>query len=186
MTDTNINPPSIMTPSIESTISFVAEAHKGQLDKNGQPYILHILRVMNRLGMYASEEERLVALLHDILEDTPVTDTQLSELGYSQKIIDAVYSVTKRWDEDVKGPGSEEAYFRAIKRASENKIGRRVKIADLGDNTDPKRNNTTISSLDRLAKYNKALVMLLSIELEEQYVVAATAKDKALCDIVKK
>lgn len=112
---------------LEDAVSFAAKKHKGQLDKEGQPYILHPLRVM---GMMETKDERIVAVLHDILEDTKTRPEELRKLGLNAKLIDAVEALTRRAEED---------YFDYIRRVKKNRLARRVKLADIADNTDIKR-----------------------------------------------
>lgn len=164
MTDTLIK----HCPSLEDTIILVTNAHRGQKDKKGQQYILHVFRVMVNLGINATDLQRIVALLHDYVEDCfDNRENGLQDLrdrGYPEEVIQAVDSVTKRPDE--KG---EEGYFRAINRAGANPTGRKVKIADLEDNTLPARNLPPLSPVDekRLHKYMKSIVNLQRIELSD-------------------
>ena len=161
MTDMNTNP----CPGLSDTLLYVTEAHRTQVDNAGQPYILHVLRVMGNLGVHATEKERIVALLHDVVEDTGATLDTLRKLGYTEEIIQGVDGVTKRSDEI-----NEAGYFRAIGRASENSLSRRTKIADLEDNTLPSRNeNPDAKRQKRLDKYRRALVHLQQIELHYLY-----------------
>ena len=106
--------------TLERAIVIAAEGHSGAKDKGGKPYILHPLRVMLSLS---SPEERIVAVLHDVCEDCPGwTLDRLRTEGFSERVITALDSVTKRPDED---------YETFIKRAAADPIGRRVKLADL-------------------------------------------------------
>src|SRR5579871_5855288 len=81
-------------PTVEETISFIQRAHAGQTDKAGNEYYLHPIAVMKRLPVEVDDEVRLAALLHDVLEDTAYTRRQLSEMGYSERTLDAVELVT--------------------------------------------------------------------------------------------
>lgn len=83
--------------NIEVALSVALQAHKGQLDKGGAPYILHPLAVLNRVE---SMDEKIVAVLHDVIEDTPVTLEQLQELGFSAEIVEAVRLLTKNESDD--------------------------------------------------------------------------------------
>jgi (p)ppGpp synthase/HD superfamily hydrolase len=98
--------------------------HSGQTDKTGQAYFQHPMRVALRCD---TTEQKIVALLHDTIEDTPVTPEYLLEHGFPQTIVDAVLSVTKR---------DGEIYEDFVKRAAENPIGCIVKLHDLEDNLD--------------------------------------------------
>lgn len=97
-------------------------AHDGHKRKDGTPYIAHPIRVAIRCD---DKLQKIVALLHDVVEDTDVSLEDLRTLGFTQEVIDAVDSVTKR-------PGEKYADF--ILRAKANLIGRPVKIADIEDN----------------------------------------------------
>lgn len=114
-------------PMLERAIEIAAKAHAGQLDKGGQPYILHPLRVMLAL---TSDEARMAAVLHDVLEDTYVSIVDLRLQGFPQTVLDAVEALTRR---------EGETYTGYVLRASENPIARAVKLADLRDNMDPSR-----------------------------------------------
>jgi (p)ppGpp synthase/HD superfamily hydrolase len=136
--------------TLERAIAIAAEAHAGQLDKAGTPYILHPLRMM--LSM-SSIDERIVATLHDVCEDCPGwTFDRLRSEGFSNRIIDAVRSVTKRNAED---------YDDFVRRSAANPIARRVKLADLHDNSDLSRIAVpTERDLQRIAKYRRAIDLI--------------------------
>jgi len=136
--------------TLERAIAIAAEAHAGQVDKASAPYILHPLRVMLRVS---TNEERIVAVLHDVVEDCPGwTFDRLRGEGFSEEVLVALLSVTNREDED---------YEAFVSRASRNPIGRRVKIADLQDNCDLSRISVpTERDHARLEKYRRALGIL--------------------------
>ena len=135
--------------TLERAIVIAAKAHAGVVDKAGQPYILHPLRVMLRLSTL---DERVVAVLHDVLEDTKVTREELRAAGFGEPVIEALNSVTKREGED---------YDAFVRRAAGNPIGRRVKLADLADNSDRGRlPNPTSEDEARFAKYERAMEMI--------------------------
>ncbi len=114
-------------PTLEDAIALAVQAHRGQVDKVGQPYALHVLRVMFRLE---TEQERIVAVLHDVIEDTSHTPDDLRSLGYSEEVLAALDCLTRR---------STETYEQFIERAAANPLARRVKLADLEDNMDIRR-----------------------------------------------
>lgn len=114
-------------PTLEDAILLALQAHRGQVEKDGSPYLLHALRVMLRVQ---SEPERMAAVLHDVVEDTATTLDDLRQLGYSPEVLAAVEGLTRR---------SEETYPEFIERAATNAIALRVKIADLEDNMDVRR-----------------------------------------------
>ena len=134
---------------LENAIEIAVVAHKGQKDKSEAPYILHPLRVMLSLS---SDEDRIVGVLHDVVEDTSWTFDQLREEGFSEEMLAALDTVTKRENED---------YPDFISRSAGNAIGRRVKIADLRDNMDPSRiPEPTEKDLRRIEKYKQAMTQL--------------------------
>lgn len=131
--------------TLERAIEIAVEAHKGQVDKAGAPYILHPLRLMLS---FDSETERIVAVLHDVLEDTPWTSSQLREEGFSAEVLEAVDRLTRR-----KG----ETFDKFTERAGSHPIARRVKIADLKDNMNILRiRKVTGRDLRRLKRYHRA------------------------------
>jgi (p)ppGpp synthase/HD superfamily hydrolase len=112
---------------IERAIGLAAEAHCGQVDKQRKPYIYHLLRVM-----FAVEENaRVVAVLHDLLEDTIYTAHDLRSIQCSQEQIDAIRLLTRT---RAPTPTGKEHYQDYIVRLSSNPIAVEVKIADLQDN----------------------------------------------------
>ena len=138
-----------MKPTEEDAIALARRAHRGQADKAGAPYISHPLRVMNALQ---DPDARVVAVLHDVIEDTPIDDKELARLGYSPHIIEAVLAVTRR---------EGESYEDFVARAALNPIARQVKIADLEDNMDLSRiANPTPKDFARLEKYKRAMAFL--------------------------
>lgn len=129
----------------EKALHIAQKAHNGQTDKAGKPYILHPIRVAQRCN---TDTERIVALLHDVIEDTEITPNNLYSAGFSKTIVDAVLSVTRR---------EYESYFKFIERCCLNPIGRIVKIHDLEDNMDITRlDSLTERDVKRLNKYLKA------------------------------
>lgn len=130
---------------LEKAIGIAVTAHRGQKDRYGAPYILHPLRVMNRLETVA---EKTVAVLHDIVEDTDWTFKALAEEGFDESILSALRCVTK-----VEG----EAYDEFVERSASNSLARRVKLADLEDNLDVRRcEQVKEADCARLEKYRKA------------------------------
>ena len=132
--------------NLEKAIKIAVKAHSGQVEKNGDPGILHPLRVMHSVS---TNEEKIVAVLHDVIEDSKLTFKDLKKAGFSDKIVNAVKSVSNLKGED---------YFKFIKRASKNKIGRIVKIADTYDKLTLER-FTNLSSRN-FNKYKNALDIL--------------------------
>ena len=141
-----------MKPTLEDAIVLAAQKHKGQVDKAGAPYILHPLRVMNFLAREASQDERIVAVLHDVPEDCGVSFEDLAAWGYSPQVLEALELVTRRADE---------TYQEFIERLSPNSMARRVKMCDLRDNMDLSRiAQVTERDLERIERYNKAMRFL--------------------------
>ena len=135
--------------NLERAIEIAVIAHKDQREKSGAPYILHPLRVMLSLE---SEDERIVGVLHDVVEDTPWTFGQLREEGFSDDVLAALDTVTIRANED---------YLDFIARSAGNAIGRQVKMADLRDNIDLSRiPEPTEKDFKRIEKYKHALAEL--------------------------
>ena len=133
----------------ERAAEIAKEAHAGQVDKAGEPYINHPWRVASKL----SGDEGIVALLHDVVEDSEWTLDRLRAEGFSETVLDAIDAVTRRKGED---------YFDFIRRARDNEIGRVVKIHDLFDNLAPER-LAKLSPADRAKaehKYYEALSVL--------------------------
>lgn len=141
--------------TLERAIAIAAEAHAGVKDKAGAPYILHPLRVMLKVGDTPS---RIVAVLHDVVEDSDWTLEDLRKEGFSKAVVDGVSSVTKR---------AGETYEAFVARASRNRIGRRVKLADLEDNCDLGRiRKPTARDHERIRKYRRAIARIRKIGAE--------------------
>lgn len=119
-------------PSVEFTILLIQQLHAGQTDRQGEPYWLHPYRVMRLLPDDASHEARLIALLHDSLEDTDATPAFLEELGYSRHVVDSVALLTRK-------PGVPYMACIAAIIASGNRDAMMVKLADNRHNTCPTR-----------------------------------------------
>jgi (p)ppGpp synthase/HD superfamily hydrolase len=111
-----------MMATIEKALQIAAQAHEGQKDKEGLPYTLHPLRVMSRVE---GDEAQIVAVLHDVIEDTKVTLDELRRAGFSETVLAAVQCVTHRKDEP---------YADYVVACKNNPIARQVKLADLHDN----------------------------------------------------
>ena len=136
--------------NLERAIQIAVTAHSGAKDKGGKPYILHSINVMMRVE---KEDEKIVAILHDVVEDTDWTFDALREEGFSEIIIEALKSVTKH--------NENEDYEEFVKRSLDNDIGRIVKIADLKENLDISRiGDLNEKDILRINKYKKALKVL--------------------------
>lgn len=126
-------------------LEFACNKHKGQKDKGGQPYIFHCVEVA--LGVQ-SESAKVVAYLHDILEDVGADDTEFIAIGVSEEELKAIHLLTKPKDEP---------YMEYIKRVAENPLAREVKMSDLRHNMKIERiPNPTEKDYARIEKYKKA------------------------------
>ncbi|CAM3997190.1 GTP pyrophosphokinase [Vibrio aerogenes CECT 7868] len=135
---------------LDMAIQIATQAHSGQFDKGGQPYILHPLRVMFQ---FDSEKERIVAVLHDVIEDSNITLNEIKGNGFSDEIIEALDCLSRRQDEN---------YDEFIDRVLTNQLACMIKIEDIKDNLNVTRlNNIKEKDLKRLYKYHQALSRLI-------------------------
>ena len=149
--------------TLEKAILIAVQAHQGQKDKAGAPYILHPLRMMLQMP---TEAEQIVAVLHDVVEDTPWTLDALRGEGFSEESIAALDCLTRR---------EGESYEAFIERAGGNPIARRVKLADLADNMDLRRiGQLAENDLTRLKRYHRAW-MRLSEQKVENFITSPLA-----------
>ena len=138
--------------TLERAIAIAAEAHAGQKDRGGAPYILHPIRLMIQMD---SEDAMMAAVLHDVVENSVWTLDDLRKEGFSNEVLNAVDSLTHR---DKEG----ENYWDYIQRAKSDPIAIKVKLADLEDNLNPDRlNEVTEKDEKRFDRYRKAQEMLL-------------------------
>lgn len=136
--------------TLEQAIEIAARAHAGQVDKAGQPYVLHPLRVM--LAVH-TVHERMAAVLHDVVEDTAVTLADLQDAGFPSEVTAAVDVLTKR---------TGETRLAAANRAVADPIARAVKLADVKDNMDLSRiASPTEKDFARLKEYEQVRRVLL-------------------------
>ena len=134
-------------------LKIAIQAHRGQKDKSGREYVMHPIRVAERCK---DPRAKIVALLHDTIEDTEVTAEYLLGEGFPEEIVNGILSVTKR---------EGETYDDFVSRAATNSIGREVKIADLEDNMDIRRLcEITDKDAERLRKYLRAWQFLTKHE----------------------
>jgi (p)ppGpp synthase/HD superfamily hydrolase len=138
---------SILTIALRISI----EAHSNQEDKSGSPYILHPFRLMLRFN---TEKMRVIALLHDVLEDSNHTQEFLIDSGIPQEWVYIIKILTKR---------SYQSYEEYIKDISHNELATLIKIADLEDNMNILRLNILEDKdIERIKKYHKAWKLLSS------------------------
>jgi len=139
--------------TLGKAIAIAAQAHQDQYDKAGAPYILHPLRMMQRMS---SETEMMAAILHDVVEDTAWTLDKLRQAGFAAEVVQAVECLTHR---------DHETYDEFIARVRTNAIASKVKLADLEDNMDIRRLSTlTEKDAERLHKYHRAWLALRQAE----------------------
>ena len=137
--------------NLQRAIEIATLAHKGQFDKSGKDYIGHPLRVME---MGKTEEEKIVGVLHDVIEDTNWTFEALEKEGFSKEVINALRCVTKL--------SENENYDDFIERVKKNPLAVAVKINDLSDNMDIRRlPYLSDKDVKRLKKYLKAYKKLI-------------------------
>ncbi len=138
--------------TLERAITIAAEAHAGQKDRAGAPYILHPIRLMIQMD---SENAMMASVLHDVVEDSVWTLDDLRKEGFSNEVLNAVDCLTHRDEEG-------EDYWDYIQRAKSDPIAIKVKLADLEDNLNSDRlNEVTEKDEKRFDRYRKAQEMLL-------------------------
>ena len=137
--------------TLERAIEIATEAHRGQLDKAGNDYIGHSLRVM---AAGKSTDEKIVGVLHDVVEDSDWTFERLAAEGFSDEVIEALRCVTKI--------SEGEPYDKFIARVKTNPLAVAVKLNDLSDNMDIRRlPYLSDKDVKRLKKYLKAYKQLI-------------------------
>ncbi|RMX06655.1 bifunctional (p)ppGpp synthetase/guanosine-3',5'-bis(diphosphate) 3'-pyrophosphohydrolase [Corticibacter populi] len=137
---------------LERAIVMAVQAHAGQRDDDGSPYILHPLRVMAGLQKPATPEQRMAAVLHDTLEQTALTRADLLAAGIPAEVVEAVEILTRP---------ETESRLSATRRAAQNPIARAVKRADILDNMDLSRIPAAQpEDHARMQEYRAALALL--------------------------
>lgn len=140
------------TEQLDSAIVIAVNAHAGVINKDLTPYILHPIRLMQQAE---TNDEKIVAILHDTVEDTYVTLVDLKDKMFPQHIVDAVDALSKRVGE---------TYEDAIERIALNPLATKIKLLDLYDNIDVTRLPVLGDwELKRTAKYHKAILRLRSV-----------------------
>lgn len=138
---------------LERAIAVATQAHSGQVDKAGEPYILHPLRLMASM---TTEAERVTALLHDVAEDCKGWDVRRITDEFGTEVGAAVDALTKQ---------DGEVYDAYLTRVEANPIAVKVKLADLTDNSDMSRlKHTSEKDKERLRKYQLAISRLMKAE----------------------
>lgn len=135
--------------TLTKAILLAAKAHDGQTDKGGNPYILHPIRLASKAN---TTEESIIAVLHDVVEDSNMTLFDLKNEGFSSNVIEALDCLTRRADE---------SYEQFMKRIKLNPLALKVKLLDLEDNCDINRiPQPTEADYARIDRYKKAIAEL--------------------------
>lgn len=143
-----------MKTMLSKIIVLATEAHEGQFDKGGMPYILHPLTVMHRLRT-DDEELQCIAVGHDLMEDCVITFGDLRAIGMTPRVVDGIHALT-RWPEQ-----PYETYKDVVKA---NPDAVRVKIEDLRHNSDIRRlKGVTPKDIERIERYQKFYLELVSL-----------------------
>lgn len=128
----------------ELALNIAESAHKGQVDKAGEPYINHPLKVASA---FEDDTRYIIAILHDVIEDSDITINDLINYGFPSNFIDALEAITKRG----------ESYEEYLKKVKSNVLATQVKLEDLKHNMDLSRiSNLRKKDVDRIKKYEYA------------------------------
>lgn len=139
----------IYTEMTKKALKLSFEAHKNQIDKSGMPYVYHPFHLAEQM---IDEDTTIVALLHDVVEDTDYSLDDLSSIGFSDEIIDAISLMTH--DKNI-------PYMDYVAQIAKNPVAKAVKLADLRHNSDLTRlDAVTDKYLKRMEKYKKAIALL--------------------------
>lgn len=140
-----------MSQYLHKAIKIACEAHQGQSSINGEPYILHPLRLLIKAK---SNEERIIAILHDVIEKTNISLADLKNKGFDQNIISSIDSLSRR---------RSESYIEYIERLMQNKISVKIKLLDLADNIKIHSENNDNGIYDaKINQYKNALKQIRS------------------------
>ena len=140
-----------MSRYLHKAITIACEAHQGQSSINGEPYILHPLRLLIKAK---SNEERIIAILHDVIEKTNISLLDLKNKGFDQNIISSIDSLSRRRGE---------SYIEYIERLMQNKISVKIKLLDLADNIKIHSENNGNGIYDaKIIQYKNALKQIRS------------------------
>lgn len=145
----------IYTDMTKKAMKLCFEAHKDQVDKSGVPYVFHPIHLAEQMD---DELTTVAALLHDVVEDTDFTLDDLGDMGFPEKVLEALALLTH--DDSV-------PYMEYVAQAGENPIARAVKLADLRHNSDLTRlNQVDERALERVKKYQQAMKLLEKVPSE--------------------
>ena len=140
-----------MSQYLHKAITIACEAHQGQFSINGEPYILHPLRLLIKAK---SNEERIIAVLHDVIEKTNISLADLKNKGFNQNIINSIDSLSRRRGE---------SYVDYIGRLMQNRISVKIKLLDLADNIKMHSENNDNGIYDaKINQYKNALKQIRS------------------------
>lgn len=143
----------IYTDNTKKAMKLCFDAHKNQVDKSGMPYVFHPFHVAEQMK---DEVTTIVALLHDVVEDTDYTLDDIAAKGFGQDVVDALALMTH--DKNV-------PYLDYVARIRNNPVARAVKLADLAHNSDPTRLDVIDEKAkERLDKYQNAIAILKSTD----------------------
>ena len=139
----------IYTDKTKKAMKLCFKAHKDQVDKSGMPYMFHPFHVAEQMK---DETTTIIALLHDVVEDTKYTLDDIAAMGFGKDVVDALALMTH--DKNV-------PYLDYVAKIKDNPIARKVKLADLAHNSDPTRLDVIDEKVkERLEKYKKARALL--------------------------
>lgn len=139
----------IYTDATKKAMKLCFQAHKDQTDKSGIPYVFHPIHLAEQMK---DEDTTVVALLHDVVEDTAYTPEDLAAMGFNDRVIAAIRLMTH--DENI-------PYMEYVAKIKENPIAKAVKLADLAHNSDTTRLDTVDAKASaRVEKYTKAIRLL--------------------------
>ena len=140
-----------MSQYLHKAITIACEAHQGQSSINGEPYILHPLRLLIKAK---SNEERIITVLHDVIEKSNISLADLKNKGFDQNIINSIDSLSRR---------RSESYIEYIGRLMQNKISVKIKLLDLADNIKMHSENNDNGIYDaKIIQYQNALKQIRS------------------------
>lgn len=141
----------IYTLTTKKALRLCFEAHKNQVDKSGMPYVFHPFHLAEQM---TDENTTVVALLHDVIEDTTYTINDLKNMGFNDTILEAISLMTHSKDVP---------YMDYVTEIKKNPIAKAVKLADLKHNSDLSRLDVVDEkSIERTKKYKKAITLLES------------------------
>ena len=148
----------IYTEKTRAAMNLCYEVHAGAKDKGGFPYVFHPFYLADQMD---DEVSTIVALLHDVVEDTDYTIEDIKEMGFSENVVEALRYMTH--DDDV-------PYMDYVRKIRENPIATKVKLADLAHNSDPSRlmREPEEKDLQRLKKYEEAIRILRDENAEDE------------------